>query len=98
MVSKFNSDKAKCSFFPEGNWHRCCVKHDESYYYGGTWAKRMKVDRKLYYCVKSKGHPFIALFMYYGVRFSGWPFWSRVYSGPKRWGHGLNAPSTYEEE
>jgi len=63
--------KDNCTKFPEGNWTKCCLQHDEDYETGGTEKDRKKADKKLKNCVTKKGHMFIALIMYIGVRILG---------------------------
>ena len=83
---EFNSDG--CSWFPEGDWHECCVQHDFLYWSsrttGGGYRARKKADQALRRCVASRGHPVIAWIMYIGVRIGGSPIWPTKF----RWGCG----------
>ena len=73
-----------CSMFPDGDWGDCCVEHDKAYFFGGTKQERSAADKKLYKCVKGKGHRFIARIMWLGVRIGGVGFLPT----PFRWGFG----------
>ncbi|CAN5471341.1 hypothetical protein BH10ACI3_BH10ACI3_10620 [soil metagenome] len=76
-----------CSMFPDGDYCECCVAHDKVYYFGGSKAERKAADDKLYECVLTKGHKFIAPMMWLGVRVGGVGFLPTTF----RWGFGLNA-------
>ena len=59
----------ECTKFPEGNWHKCCVKHDWDYAEGrNKWA----ADSALALCVLKQWHPLVALAMWVGVTVGGW--------------------------
>ncbi len=63
-----------CSKFPDGDYADCCVEHDKSYYFGGSWKQRWRADKKLFKCVAAKKgfeHKFIAPVMWAGVRVFG---------------------------
>lgn len=81
-MKKFKSDG--CTWFPEGNWHECCVEHDKAYFKGGSKKQRLKADISLLSCVSLKGHPYISVIMFLGVRFFGHPYWPHRI----RWGYG----------
>lgn len=81
----FTSDG--CSWFPDGNYRDCCVAHDEAYFRGGSWEKRLKADNKLFKCVaKKKGwyQKLIAPVMWAGVRVGGLAILPTKF----RWGFG----------
>lgn len=83
--AEFKSDG--CSWFPDGNYTDCCVVHDQAYYAGGSWKKRLRADNKLFICVaKKKGwyQPLIAPVMWAGVRVFGVSFLPTSF----RWGFG----------
>ena len=82
VPADFKSDG--CSSWPDGDYRECCEAHDLDYYYGGTRAERKASDRRLYGCVRAKGHKYIAGIMYFGVRFGAVP-WLPT---PFRWGFG----------
>jgi len=84
----FKSDG--CSCFPDSEWVECCVKHDVSYWMGGTREERSNADAELKKCVSDKGHPIIAFFMYYGVR-AGGVWWLPT---SFRWGFGWDYPQS----
>ena len=65
-------------------WRACCVNHDREYWLGGTKGDRLKADRRMRRCVKSKGHPRWASLMFWGVRAFGSP----RFPTPHRWGCG----------
>lgn len=79
-----------CSVFPDGTieqqslWVNCCIRHDLSYWKGGTYAERLAADQALQACVAQVGEPEIAALMLAGVRIGGSPF----YPTPYRWGYG----------
>lgn len=79
-----------CSMWPDGNYGGCCVEHDDAYWQGGTWRERREADRKLMACVVLKGHPFLALLIYLGVRIGG----IGLLPTPWRWGYGWKWPRT----
>lgn len=68
----FKSDN--CTMFPDGNYAKCCVAHDEDYSAGGSGKDRRASDRRLYRCVRSKKgwqNEIAAPVMYLGVRVFG---------------------------
>jgi hypothetical protein len=73
-----------CSMFPDGDWGECCVAHDRDYFVGGTKAERKASDKRLRQCVRAKGHKYISVVMYFGVRIGGVAFLPT----PFRWGFG----------
>lgn len=81
----FKSDG--CSQWPDGDYRDCCEAHDLDYYYGGTAADRKAADKRLYKCVRDKGHKVNAVVMFLGVRI-GAIQWLPT---PFRWGFGRKA-------
>jgi hypothetical protein len=80
--------------FPEGNWGGCCDIHDKAYWIGGTYKDRLEADRKLRYCVASKGgigHKALSYIIYVGARIGGCFFWPV----PWRWGYGHRWPKDH---
>lgn len=73
-----------CSLFPDGDYRDCCVAHDREYYRGGTNAERKAADKRLYECVRGKGHKYLSRMMWLGVRIGGIGFLPT----PFRWGFG----------
>jgi len=79
-----------CSAFPDGTleqqtlWLNCCIKHDLSYWKGGTYQQRLSADLALEQCVASIGEPNVAKLMLAGVRVGGSPYYPTTY----RWGYG----------
>jgi hypothetical protein len=87
MPPDFKSDG--CSLFPDGNYHDCCVQHDQTYYFGGSLKERRAADKALYKCVRSKGNSkLLASMIYMGVRVGGVSFLPT----PFRWGFGNKFP------
>ncbi len=84
----FKSDG--CSGFPDGNWVKCCVRHDLAYWMGGTREGRANADLALKRCVSDKDHPVIAAIMHSGVRVGG-SWWLPT---PFRWGFGWDYPQS----
>jgi hypothetical protein len=88
QLSSFTSDG--CSSFPDGTldqqslWLDCCIRHDLSYWKGGTYEERLAADQALERCVNQVGQPDIARLMLAGVRVGGSPY----YPTPFRWGYG----------
>jgi hypothetical protein len=86
-----------CSHFPNGTvehkelWLECCSEHDLSYWQGGTYAERLKADKKLKECVAQVGEPAIANLMLGGVRVGGTPILPTRF----RWGYGWDYPRWY---
>lgn len=76
-----------CTWFPDGDYRDCCVAHDDAYYTGGSWKKRLQADKRLYVCVANKEgayHKIIAPLMWLGVRVGGVSFLPTSF----RWGFG----------
>jgi len=67
------------------------VKHDFSYWQGGTREQRREADRELVRGVRAEGHPVLARCMYFGIRIGGAPWWPT----PWRWGFGWSYPRGY---
>ena len=90
LPADFKSDG--CSLFPDGDFRNCCVEHDKSYFFGGSWRERRRADNKLFKCVadtKGLQHKFIAPVMWLGVRVGGVSFLPT----PFRWGFGRKKSS-----
>jgi hypothetical protein len=69
-----------CTAVPDINERirACCVKHDESYYYGGSAADRFHADREFRHCLLNHGMSrFLAWTYYLGVRAFGVPWLRR---------------------
>ncbi len=66
-----------CTMFPDGDWSECCITHDRDYENIINSDDRKKADLQLMACVVKKGHPFVALIMYIGVRIGGRFSWFR---------------------
>ncbi len=87
-----------CSLFPDGTieqqslWVNCCIKHDISYWQGGTYDERAEADKNLQECVLDVGEPEIAKIMLAGVRIGGSPYFPTSY----RWGYGWPYPRGYK--
>jgi hypothetical protein len=87
-LQEFTTDA--CSGFVDGNfddpslWQDCCVKHDLTYWAGGTETARELADDQLYQCVAEKGEPEVAALMYEAVRIGGTPNLPTSF----RWGYG----------
>ncbi|MBI3299871.1 MAG: DUF3943 domain-containing protein [Elusimicrobia bacterium] len=84
----FTSDG--CSLFPDGPPARreCCLRHDRSYWLGGTRAERRAADGDFRDCVAAAGEPAAARWMYRGSRAGGTPYLPT----PFRWGYGWPFP------
>ncbi len=95
-LKPFTSDG--CSSFPDGTmtqqtlWLGCCIKHDLSYWKGGTYQERLAADLSLEQCVADIGEPNVAKLMLAGVRVGGSPYFPTTY----RWGYGWSYPRGYE--
>jgi len=89
-----------CSLFPDGElrgdrklWCDCCLRHDMTYWRGGTQDERLAADRTLRDCVRAKsGDRKLAALMYRGVRLGGHPAFPTWY----RWGYGWAYGRGYE--
>jgi hypothetical protein len=96
-LTVFTSDG--CSSFPDGTmqqqtlWLNCCIKHDLSYWKGGTYQQRLAADLSLEQCVANIGEPNVAKLMLAGVRVGGGPYFPTAY----RWGYGWPYPRGYKE-
>jgi len=81
-LQEFETDT--CTFFFDGNWQDCCIKHDLRYWYGGTKKEKYQADQKLESCVYKKSNRFISRLIYSGVRVGHYsPIKSRF-----KWGWG----------
>jgi len=95
-ITMFTSDG--CSVFPDGTlqdqslWVNCCIRHDFSYWKGGTYAERLNADKELELCVSKIGQPEIAKVMLLGVRAGGSPYFPSHF----RWGYGWPYPRGYK--
>ncbi len=81
----FKSDG--CTFFPDGNYRRCCEEHDRDYYQGGTRRERSASDARLFRCVsqtRGRWNRIAAPMMWFGVRIGGVSFLPTKF----RWGFG----------
>ncbi|MBI4843961.1 MAG: hypothetical protein HY809_06525 [Nitrospirae bacterium] len=83
---EFKSDG--CSYWPDGDWEECCVRHDVIYWQGGTRSERRIADANLKACVSETGHPVAADLMHWGVRIGG-VWWLPT---SFRWGFGWDYP------
>ena len=92
IPADFKSDG--CSSFPDGDYVDCCVAHDVDYYFGGTEAERKSSDKRLYKCVRKKGHKYLSVMMYIGVRIGA----VRWLPTPFRWGFGPDEKEKKERE
>lgn len=104
-LSACSSDELKpfttdgCSSFPDGTmqqqtlWVNCCIKHDLSYWKGGTYQERLAADLSLEQCVADIGEPNVAKLMLAGVRVGGGPYFPTAY----RWGYGWPFPRGYKK-
>jgi hypothetical protein len=88
-IKPFVTDQ--CTLFPDGEWGGCCVEHDRAYWRGGTRQQRREADIELMRCVAARGHPWIAMVMYAGVRMGGTPWLPTAW----RWGFGYKFPRGY---
>ena len=84
--NEFKSDG--CSYWPDGDWGECCIRHDLIYWQGGSRSERGIADTTLKTCVSDTGHPVAAGLMYAGVRVGG-VWWLPT---SFRWGFGWNYP------
>lgn len=95
-IKPFTTDG--CSSFPDGNieqqslWVNCCIRHDLSYWKGGTFEEKLQADKSLESCVTAVGEPEIAAIMLAGVRVGGSAFFPTSY----RWGYGWPYPRGYK--
>lgn len=86
VLLPFSSDG--CSSFPDHafgvDWTQCCLKHDVSYWQGGTQKQRRQADEDLKRCVGKAASDILGKLMKWGVRPGGIP------QGPTswRWGYG----------
>ena len=99
-----NADELKpfttdgCSVFPDDSiqhqslWVNCCIRHDLTYWKGGTNQQRLEADESLASCVAEVGEPEIAKLMLAGVRVGGSPYFPTFY----RWGYGWSFPRGYQ--
>lgn len=65
-----------CTLFPEGNWWRCCKRHDRRY--DNKRLTRWQADILLFRCVKRKSNVVLAALMWSGVRLGGWYYYNKA--------------------
>lgn len=66
--------EGNCTCFFEGNWTKCCEKHDKRYM--STRLTKWQADKLLYRCVKKQGHAVVAGIMFAGVAvFGHWNYY-----------------------
>jgi hypothetical protein len=63
-------DKDYCTLWLEGNWCKCCKRHDRRYTRKGL--SKFQADKLLFRCVKRKAGWFMASLMFTGVTLFGW--------------------------
>ncbi len=86
-----------CSKWPDGTlkkpdaWLKCCFKHDQQYWLGGTQSQRYNADQQLKACVKEEFADWMSIVMYLGVRIGGVAEFQTSY----RWGYGWNYDRGY---
>jgi hypothetical protein len=62
----------------EPKFHQACIRHDEEYYYGGSFADREKADLRLLVRWITAGMlPEMAVSRYRYIRAFGGPMWRR---------------------
>lgn len=66
VINPFTTDL--CTFYKEGSWSHCCLKHDLYFWAGGTKDERKDVDLELKECVKQAGGKVNADIIYLGVK------------------------------
>ena len=87
-----------CSAFTDGTttqkelWLPCCIRHDFSYWQGGTAKKRVVADHELHQCIVNLGDSSIVRLMLLGVRIGGSPYFPSSF----RWGYGWPFPRGYQ--
>ena len=59
-----------CTLSPDGNWAKCCARHDRRY--ENKRITRYQADKLLYRCIKRKANALIASIYFIGVRMFGW--------------------------
>ena len=72
-------------------WKSCCVRHDISYWIGGTQAQKETADRQLHRCMSDKGYSRIAGIYLRAVMAFGLPKLRTSF----RWGFGWNYERPY---
>ncbi len=94
--------KDYCTMFPEGDWANCCKEHDDDYC-PDSGVDRLTADRGLRDCIECGGRPWLAKFMYVGVRCLGWFFYGKDKHGNRSRGTlspyrlRYNAPKKYKD-
>jgi hypothetical protein len=97
LLRPFTSDG--CSVSPDGipltsqseAWSECCIKHDISYWVGGSKQKKTQADARLQKCIANKGFPKIGKIFKSFVRQFGVPNSTQTF----RWGYGWNSKRPY---
>lgn len=81
VPNKFKSNGCNC--VPDLNLEKCCRVHDFRYWshpHRLSYFERKEADQEFRDCIKEKGHPYIAVLYYLGVRLFGWLFY---YTDPR---------------
>jgi len=89
QIKPFHSDG--CTFYPDENYHECCVNHDKKYWKGGTKEERKEADKELLKCVSKRSGKINASVMHIAVRIFGHP----LIPTSARWGFGFKYPRNY---
>ncbi len=99
ILRPFTSDG--CSASPDGMpmtkdssvWVDCCIRHDTSYWMGGTREAKNTADEELRSCMAEKGYPKMGKMYKVFVSEFGGPRSTQSY----RWGYGWNYIRNYSE-
>ena len=77
-IKSFTTDG--CNSFPNGTlkqqslWVNCSIRHDLTYWKGGSYVEKLESDKALKTCVAKVGEPEIASIMIAGIRIGGSPY------------------------
>lgn len=97
VLRPFYSDG--CSLSPDGIplteksqvWNSCCIKHDMSYWLGGSEEDKKRADDEFRTCMTEKGYPEVAKIYHLFVSQLGGPQSSHTF----RWAYGWNFKRNY---
>jgi hypothetical protein len=87
-LKEFETDG--CSTAPDGTlgepkrWLHCCIEHDQAYFMGGTYDRKVAADTLFYVCMAQECGDNIATLYLAAVTAFGGPFLPTDY----RWGYG----------
>lgn len=66
-----------CTGFPDGWWLKCCILHDQLYWWRPDGISKVDADQAMTDCMTALGAPGFALVAAIGLTIFGWRYWRR---------------------